>query len=101
MTKPQYISREELLDRLRRQASAIGHEDSAWWTAYLVPPFPAQHLDVWHFIVAVAGDRVIFFADDEDEFGIARLDQSNNRIADYGLVGDLRDAISITRMNAA
>ncbi len=101
MTTPQYISREELLERLRNELDSLSDTDSAWWAVHSVPPFPARHADAWHFIVAVAGDRVIFFADDEDEFGIARHSQAPDSITNYGLAGDLRDAISITRTNGA
>jgi hypothetical protein len=96
MTMPQYISREELLERLLEELAAVVEPDSTWWATNSVPPFPAQYGDVCHFVVAVAGDQVIFFADDEDEFGIARLGEGN-LITDYGLVGDLRDAVSIIR----
>ena len=100
MTSPQYISRAELIDLLRSEEASLGAEDAAWWAQHSVPPFPAQHEELWHYIVAAAGDRVIFFADDEDEFGIAKLNRTNSRITDCGLAGDLRDAVAITRTNA-
>ena len=43
-------------------------------------------------MVAREADQVLLFVDDEDEFGIRSLEQ-HDVLKDYGLHGDLIDAI--------
>jgi hypothetical protein len=98
--QPEHISREELAKRLQHEVKSLTGADLTWWAAHRVPPFAAQHADASHYIVAAAGVVVIFFADDEDEFGIGKL-SSDQRITDYGLAGDLIDAVRIIRASPA
>ena len=92
---PQCVTHQELAARLDDEVGTLRQTELAWWSAHRVTPFPALHKSSAHFVVAVHGNRAIFFADDEDEFGVARLVEENQSISDYGLVGDLRDAVRI------
>ena len=92
---PQNISREELFQRLQREITYLTDSNLAWWTDHRVPPFAARHWDISHFVVAVAGEDVVFFADDEEEFGIAKWARSSQVMTECGLVGDLTDAVQV------
>ena len=96
---PKYVSRSELLQRLKQEILSLSDDDLAWWEGHKAKPFPVIHGDKSHFVVAVAGHDVLFFADDEDEFGVARLVAGSHTMTDYGLVGDLKDAIWEIRQN--
>lgn len=52
------------------------------------------------FVVAAIGDRVLFFDDVEDEFGVARL-SPNETLEDYGTYGELRFALRSLAEHAA
>jgi len=98
---PKYVSRDSLLEIVKREFASLSDSDLVWWKAHSVAPFPARHGEMSHFVVAVAGQDIIFFADDEDEFGIAKLQASSDTITDYGLVGDLKYAIRIIQQRSA
>jgi hypothetical protein len=49
-------------------------------------------VDRWYYVVARDDEQVLFFADDEDDFGVGRL-TTGRMIGDYGLFGDLIDAV--------
>ena len=98
--EPKYISRQGLDERLKNEVAALVGADLTWWSKHSLAPFSARHGDVCHFVVAASGEHVIFFADDEDEFGVARLSGSGQEMVDYGLVGDLVDAVGVIRQNA-
>jgi hypothetical protein len=92
---PKYISRDDLMERLNQEVSSLIDSDLMWWKSHAVAPFPVHYGNTSHFVVAVAGWDILFFADDEDEFGVAKLQQSGQTMTDYGLAGDLKDAIGI------
>jgi hypothetical protein len=98
---PKYVSRDSLLKLLKREFSSLSDSDLVWWKAYSIAPLPVRHGEKSHYVVAVAGQDIIFFADDEDEFGVAKLQASEDTITDYGLVGDLMDAIGIIQQRVA
>ena len=90
---PEYISRDQLLDRLQREVATLADSDLSWWRQHSVEPFPVRNGDLSHFVVAVSGHDVLFFADDEDEFGQAKLEAGSETLTNCGLFGDLLDAI--------
>ena len=92
--RPKYIDRKGLLERMSEESATLPARESAWWQAHRVDPFPARFAGLWHYVVARDANRVVFFADDEDEFGLGRL-TPEDIIEDYGLVGDLKGAVSI------
>jgi hypothetical protein len=98
--QPQYISAAQLDEILHEDVRELSAADETWWASHSVRPFAAAYGDASHFVVALAGLDIIFFADDEDEFGVARLD-SSGRIIDYGLAGDLKHAVAIIRTKTA
>jgi hypothetical protein len=98
---PEYVSRDSLLEIVQREFASLSDSDLVWWKAHSVAPFPARHGEMSHFVVAVTGQDIIFFADDEDEFGVAKLQASSDSISDYGLVGDLKYAIRIIQQRSA
>src|SRR5215470_13903525 len=91
--EPEHVSREDLIQRLQQEVQSLSDGDLEWWTIHRVSPFVARYDESSHFIVASSGQSVIFFADDEDEFGVAKL--TGGIITDCGLTGDLRDAVRI------
>jgi len=98
---PKHISVVELAERLNQEVSSLADSDLTWWREHGVAPFPVIHGDQSHFVVAVAGQDILFFADDEDEFGVARLVTGSDRMTGYGLFGDLQNAIRGIRQIAA
>lgn len=98
--QPEYINHEDLEARLHQEVAMLSGEDLEWWSVNRVSPFAALHGSASHFVVAVAGERILFFADDEDEFGVATL-MTSHSMTNYGLVGDLRDAVRLIRTIAA
>src|SRR5690349_534377 len=97
---PQHTSREKLADLMHHELASLEASQLTWWQAHNVSPFPAVYREAAHFVVAVDERAAVFFADDEDEFGIAKLDASGHFIMDYGLVGDLKEAITLIQANA-
>ena len=77
---------------LSEEAAALDAPASAWWSKYAVKPFIATHGESAHYVVAQQDRHIIFFADDEDDFGTGTLTEEGE-IDSYGLVGDLIDAI--------
>jgi hypothetical protein len=92
---PQHVTLEGLVEWLGPEIAALGEGELKWWSAHSVTPFPARYHGGAHFVVAIDGQRAIFFADDEDEFGIGTLVAEDRSISDYGLVGDLKDAVRV------
>jgi hypothetical protein len=90
---PQYVTPEELAERLDTEVAMLGEIELSWWSAHKVVPFSALHRGIAHFVVAAHDEHIIIFADDEDEFGTGTLTTESRAIEDYGLVGDLIDAI--------
>ncbi len=80
---------------MRQEVSSLIGADLEWWTSHSVSPFPVTHGAASHFVVASSGQSILFFADDEDEFGVARLAASSQSMTDYGLIGDLKDAVRV------
>ena len=99
--QPQYISRADLIERLQQEVSSLTDTNLSWWRDHSVSPFAARYGELSHFVVAVSGQDIIFFADDEDEFGVAKLRAPDQTITDYGLAGDLKDAVQIVQTIAA
>ena len=89
---PRYIDQSILATVLSEEMAALDASASAWWAEFAVDPFIATHCDSAHYVVAQQGRNIIFFADDEDEFGTGILTEERE-IDCYGLVGDLIDAI--------
>ena len=87
-----YIDQSTLATVLSEQAAALDAPASAWWSEFAVKPFTATHSESAHYVVAQQDRHIIFFADDEDEFGIGILTEEGE-IDSYGLIGDLIDAI--------
>ena len=90
-----------MLELVQRELASLSDSDLVWWKAHSIASFPARHGEMSHFVVAVAGQDIIFFADDEDEFGVAKLEASGDAFTDYGLVGDLKYAIRIIQQRTA
>lgn len=90
--RPLYIDQSSLATVLSEEAAALDAPASTWWSEFAVEPFIAVHSNSAHYVVAQQGCHIIFFADDEDEFGTGTLTESGE-IDSYGLVGDLIDAI--------
>jgi hypothetical protein len=90
--RPLYIDQSALATVLSEQAAALDAPASAWWSEFAVKPFTATHSESAHYVVAQQGRHIIFFADDEDEFGTGILTEEGE-MDSYGLVGDLIDAI--------
>ena len=95
--QPKYISLDDLAERLHADVSILTGVDLTWWINHRVSPRAACYGESSHFMVAAMGTNVIFFADDEDEFGVGRFEESRQTITDYGLAGDLRDAVRIVQ----
>jgi hypothetical protein len=93
ISQPEYITAEELSDRLKQEVLSLEGDDLNWWTDHRITPFVARYGYLSHFIVGATGKNVIFFADDEDEFGVAKLGETCDVIRDYSLVGDLQNAV--------
>ena len=92
--KPLYIDESTLATILSEKATALDPPASVWWSEFAVKPFIATHSESPHYVVAQQDRHIIFFADDEDEFGTGLLTEERE-IDSYGLVGDLIDAIRI------
>ena len=96
---PEYIAPAELADRLQQEVATLDEADWAWWKQHSIAPFVASYRGLSHYVVAAAGRDVLYFADDEDEFGSGRLE--GDVLTDCGLFGDLQDAIRGLRRLAA
>ena len=90
--RPLTIDQSTLATVLLEEAAALDAPASAWWSEFALKPFIATHSESVHYVVAQQGRHIIFFADDEDEFGTGILTEDGD-IDSYGLVGDLIDAI--------
>src|SRR4029450_10376187 len=80
------------LDRLLgRESSALTAETASVYTRYAVVPFLGERLLAGTreptFIVALAGDEVLYYDDIEEEFGTGTLD-STGLIVDEGTWGE-------------
>ncbi len=91
-SRPLYIYQSTLAALLAEETAALDATASAWWAEFALKPFIAIHGESVHFVVAQQDRHIIFFADDEDEFGTGILTEAGE-IGSYGLVGDLTDAI--------
>jgi hypothetical protein len=89
--KAQYITREDLEERLREEMAELKGQDSAWWSEHRVEPFEVKCRGRKHFAVAVSGPHVLVFFDDEDEFGAAYLGPGASSV-EGELYGDLVNA---------
>lgn len=94
---PKYISETELMKLLQQEIPTLDASDLAWWKSHSLSPFVVMHGESAHFVVAAAGQDILFFADDEDEFGVAKLEAGSRTMIDFGLAGDLKDAIGCVR----
>ena len=90
--RPLYIDQSTLATVLSEQADALDEPASAWWSEFAVKPFTATQSESVYYVVAQQERHIIFFADDEDEFGTGILTEEGE-IDSYGLIGDLIDAI--------
>ncbi|MGH9928408.1 MAG: hypothetical protein ACREA9_04165 [Pyrinomonadaceae bacterium] len=89
---PEYVDREELSQILTQQTAILPTQEALWWQGHRVEPFVARFEGRWHYVVAREAEHVLLFADDEDEFGVGTM-ASGNVLEDYGLIGDLIDAV--------
>ncbi len=96
MKTPEYVTVNELLQRVAEEERGLPPELARLWAAIRQTPTIATYRDRAHFVVGRLGERVIFFADDEDEFGIGTA-KTDGVLTEYGLAGDLRDAIACIR----
>ncbi len=87
-----YIDQSTLATVLSKEVAALDAAASAWWSDFAVKPFIAIHGESAHYVVAQQDRHIIFFADDEDEFGTGILTE-DGEMDSCGLVGDLIDAI--------
>ena len=93
------ISAGELLLRIADEVSLFSDEDLATWSVVkVVVPTSVEHRPATtlayathSFVVARAGMETIYFDDEEDEFGRARLE--DGALKDRGLIGDLADCV--------
>lgn len=69
----------------------------AWWQAHRIEPRVACSKQQAHFAVAEAGDHILTFFDDEDEFGVLTR-QADGTLGGYSLYGDLIDAVRGLRL---
>ena len=90
--KPLYIDESTLATILSEEGTALDAPASVWWSEFAVKPFIATHCESAHYVVAQQDRHIIFFADDEDEFGTGLLTEESV-IDSYAVVGDLIDAI--------
>ncbi len=92
MSKPEFITLEELTAQLRREGPELTGADRAWWSAHRAEPFIVTGGGRAHYAVAVSGGRALIFFDDEDEFGMAVVGPGA-KIEWMGLYGELVDAV--------
>ena len=90
--RPPYIDQSTLVTVLSEEVAALDATASAWWSDFAVKPFIVIHGESAHYVVAQQDCHIIFFADDEDEFGTGILTE-DGELDSYGLVGGLIDAI--------
>jgi hypothetical protein len=90
--RPQYITREELEERLREEMAVLKGGDQAWWSEHRVEPFEVKGGGQTHFAVAVSVHHFLIFFDDEDEFGSGQI-TGGATFGDGQLYGDLVDAV--------
>jgi hypothetical protein len=90
---PEYITPSDLSSLLAAQELELPPPLAQRWQTVRCTPFVASFGSRCHFVVARDDARVIFFADDEDEFGTATL-APDGTLTLYGLMGDLRDALA-------
>jgi hypothetical protein len=92
------ITEDELTTRLTKEIADLSENSRQRFSSTSIKPRLAtvrgsdEHRDENVWVVAQAGDCVIFFDDDEDEFAVGRVDQENH-LLDFGLMGDLTDAL--------
>ena len=92
------ISRAEFEALLLEEIAAFEATDNDLWSRYKVavrtaPIVRSREYETEHvFVVAALADRVLFFDDVEDEFGVARLSEKGP-LEDYGTYGELRFAL--------
>jgi hypothetical protein len=92
------ISRVEFDALLAKEISTFEAADHELWSRYQVgvrsaPIVRSQEYGTEHvFVVAAIGDRILFFDDVEDEFGVARL-PPDRPLEEYGTYGELRFAL--------
>lgn len=90
--RPRYINQSTLVTTLSEEATALDAPASAWWSEFSIKPFIATHRESAHYVVAQQDRHIIFFADDEHEFGTGTITEEGE-IDSYSLAGDLIDAI--------
>jgi hypothetical protein len=96
-SQPKYIDRGALAELLGQEVLRLTGADLEWWASHCVAPYSVIHDETAHFVVASDGNKILFFADDEDEFGVAQLAKSERIMTGYGLIGDLIDAVRVIR----
>ena len=89
---PQYVTHEELEERLREHVAVLKGKDLAWWSDHRVEPFEVTGRGRTHFAVAVSGPHALIFFEDEDEFGSAQLSVGASFV-EGKLYGDLVYAV--------
>ncbi len=98
MNTPEYVTVDELLQRVADEERSLPPDLARRWAAMRQTPTIATYGSRAHFVVGRLGDRVIFFADDEDEFAVGTLNMVGI-LAEYALAGDLRDAVAIMKQS--
>jgi len=92
------ITRSEFEDLLSREIAEFEERDVELWSRFRVdirtaPILRSEQFGIENvFVVAAVGERILFFDDVEEEFGVARLPDSGP-IEDYGTHGELRSAL--------
>lgn len=72
--KPEHITLAELESLLRAEVQALPADLKDWWQKHGVRPTVVVHGQMAHFMVAQCETHALFFADNEDEYGVGELD---------------------------
>jgi SpoU rRNA methylase family enzyme len=93
------ISRSAFESLVKQEISDFDSTDKELWSKYQVelrtaPILRSPQSGIEQvFVVAAIGERILFFDDVEDEFGVARP-PTVGALVDYGTYGELRHALS-------
>ncbi len=88
---PEYITFEELADRISSEFRSFSNDDQLWWSEHRIDPYVIKDGIRSRFVVATDGDFLLYFDDSEDEFAVGR--HGDDQILDGRLYGELKSAV--------